>query len=222
MHVLLSPADTCQLCLVSLETGRTTYTISQGGRANNVCFSYLRPEARASYFITLDDKGDIEVSIKTVLLISLVGCIIAAPALATEDCADEVAAKANVESLDGDIVQLRDQRKVQEAATQAQINDAATALVKSGRWTEQDRSGFFASQLKSEEFLAAEKQKKSQLALFGLAAQTMVSYRGKGNFKEACISANSMRELFAKVGTINDAQYKKMLIDIQAVAPPSP
>jgi len=37
VHVLLSLADTCQVCLVSLKTGRTTYTISEGRRANS-CF----------------------------------------------------------------------------------------------------------------------------------------------------------------------------------------
>ena len=151
-------------------------------------------------------------------LVLLIACLASAPTFPSNECADEETAKANVERLDGDIAQLRDLRKVQEAATQKKISDTASVLVGRGKWTEQDRSAFFAAQLKAESFATAEKQKKTQLALFGLAAQTMISYKEKANFKEACVSANNMRELLGKVGAINDAQYKTMLGNVQAVA----
>jgi hypothetical protein len=158
------------------------------------------------------------VCVKKCSLLLLVAYFAAAPAFSANECTDEATAKANVERLEVDIVQLRDQRKAQETTTQNQISDIASSLVERGKWTEQARSGFFATQLKTESFTAAEKQKRSQLALFGLAAQTMISYREKANFKEACVSANNMRELLVKVGTINDAQYKQMLGNVQAIA----
>lgn len=159
-------------------------------------------------------------NIRTAFLMALVGCILAVPVLAADDCATEMTAKANVESLDGDIGRMRDQRKAKDSAIEFQIDASAMALMKNGTWTEQDRSGFFAAQLKSAEFFALEKQKQSLLALFNSAARAMISHRVKGDFKRACVSANDMRQLLAKIVAINDKQFEKMLADIQAVSSP--
>ncbi|MEK7884604.1 hypothetical protein [Methyloversatilis sp. NSM2] len=151
----------------------------------------------------------------------LVSCVLGGWALssaAVGECDDEKVASANVEKLDTDIVRLRDDRKAKEAAIQKQIDLVASSLIQRGTWTASDRTKFFAEILKSDDFVSFEKQKRSSLALFGLAAQTMVAYRQKGNAKEACISAEHMKEHLAKVGEINDRQYNFMLNKIQSIA----
>lgn len=137
-------------------------------------------------------------------------------ALASQ-CEDEAIAISFVERVDNDIVRMRDERKAKEATYEGQIDSLASSLVLRGIWTNPDRARFFAEILKSDEFAAFEKKKRASLGLFGLAAQTMVAHRQRGNVKEACISAEQMKEQLAKVGEVNDSQYAFMLSKVRAV-----
>jgi len=133
-------------------------------------------------------------------------------------CSDETAAKDNVERLDADLVKLRDERKQREAESERQIHKAANALVASGKWTEEQRTNFFANIVKSKEFVDFEKQKKSDLLLYGLAAQTFVTRMKQSNLAAACTSAEDMRRLLNNIGTINDRQYAHMLAAVKRAA----
>lgn len=145
--------------------------------------------------------------------------LFSASAYSADDCENEETAKLNVQRLESDIVKMREQRKVQEEVTEKKIDEVAGGLVQKGVWTSQNRANFFSDYLRSSDFKSHERQKKTELGLFALSAQTMLSYKDKGNYKEACISANGMRRLLTKIGQINDEQYRDMLTKAQSIAP---
>ena len=133
-------------------------------------------------------------------------------------CTETQSAEKIVQNLDADIVNIRDERKRHESELEAQIHAAASGLIETGKWSEKDRAKFFAKLQKSGEFQAIEKEKRSALALFGLAAQTFVARKGQEPVHLVCNSAEDMKSMLRKVGVANDKQYAIMLSKIQAIA----
>lgn len=155
---------------------------------------------------------------RAILLIAAgIFCYCESSSVLAAQCDDETSAAAIVEGIDNDVMHIRDERKAREATIERQIDSLASSLVQRKTWTTADRARFFTELLKSDDFIAFEKKKRASFALFGLAAQTMVIHRKNGNVKEACISAEQMKEQLVNVGEVNDNQYAFMLAKVQAV-----
>lgn len=119
--------------------------------------------------------------------------------------------------VDQDIEQLRNRIKANEAVMEEKINAVSAALQKRKKWRTEDHSTFFAVLLKSDEFLAFEKEKKPLLNGYMMAMPLLVNFRQKGDFKTACLNAEEMRKLLGQMAAVNMRQYEWMLRKIVAV-----
>ena len=131
------------------------------------------------------------------------------------DCGNPEVAKATTLSFDRDIEALRTRLKRHESRLQDEIKAAADDRVKRGRWTVDQSSSYFSSTVSSDAFQADEQRKQPVLATFMTDARAFVDARTAQRYGDACVAANDALARLMEIGTINDAQYDRMLKGIR-------
>lgn len=139
------------------------------------------------------------------------------PAAAAQDCEQSVANAQFEKYFDSVFMQATAKYKAIEKDKIAVMESYVDALLKSGRWTQADKTKFFGSISSEPGFSAPEEKKKIELVSLNMHLEKAFT-TSKSSPKETCVSSDAALETLARINAQNEIQWAYMQSRLKEVA----
>ncbi|MGH8107564.1 MAG: hypothetical protein ACREO1_02450 [Arenimonas sp.] len=141
----------------------------------------------------------------------------AAPAKASQECETAVAEARYEQYFDTVMTDTTASYKAIENDQIAVLESYESALLKSGKWSEDEKIKLFTSIALAPEFTKPEQAKKAELA--DMTANLEKAFTSvKSNPKDVCVASDAALEAFSRIYALNQLQWNYMKSRLQEAA----